>query len=900
MTHVPELEAIDYSRTWQLVENQALLLTSTNRLARHLSQKYAQHQLRSGKQAWESPGILPLSTWLARSLDRAQELKPRPMYLLDPEQEKTLWEEIIRESHSTPDLIMGTEIAESASQAWYIQHRHHIPDEEISSWDSPETRAYLDWSSSYLRTCQHENLMDSARLPGLIRDLAERGELEFPDHVVLAGFYELEPALRDLLLALQNQGTRLYHLEREQIPDLELHQAPLPDNEAEIREATWWARSILRENPEARIGIVVPGLEGMREKVLTTFEQVLHPEAALSPQESPERAFNISLGEPLSQQPLIRCALLLLDLLSSRKIEIRNLSAILRSPFIQGWDQEYPARAKLDLKLRENTTGQVPQSRLLSWMSRPDRSYYTPVLKSHLDQAQETGNQLPPFQSPAAWARDFSRLLEEAGWPLGRSLNSLEYQAFHSLGEVLTQLGRLGKVLPKISFFAALQRLKRLLSSRIFQPETREVPVQILGFFEIAGLDFDYLRILNLHSETLPAPARPNPLLPGPVQHKHSTPGASPQRELELARKLIQEFQRSAPWILFTYPRQELDRQLQPTPLLAEITTREQEPDAASSPGWSWEPAHLPGLEEIQDPYGAPLQERDLAGGTRVFKDQALCPFRGYAGHRLDISEPQEPMFGASPVLRGEMVHYSLMLAWQEISSWEELLEMQEQGSLAQMISGAVQMAVDHAAEQGVYFSPEFLRLERTRLESLLLGWLETETQREPFDIYALESRESISIGPLRIRVRLDRIDEIRDQGLIIMDYKTGAQMESLEKIWFGERILEPQLPIYAQAWPKQVAGLILAQVNPKKFSYTGLVRDQESRALCPDDKSKLKTPQDLDYPDLAELFGTWKERLKNISHEIRDGRGDVTPLENHEELACRYCGLKQLCRINE
>ena len=61
-------------------------------------------------------------------------------------------------------------------------------------------------------------------------------------------------------------------------------------------------------------------------------------------------------------------------------------------------------------------------------------------------------------------------------------------------------------------------RVKRLAAQTLFQPEAPDVPIQVLGVLESAGLEFDHLWVMGLTDEAWPIPARPNPFIPVALQ----------------------------------------------------------------------------------------------------------------------------------------------------------------------------------------------------------------------------------------------------------------------------------------------------------------------------------------------------------------------------------------------
>jgi RecB family exonuclease len=69
---------------------------------------------------------------------------------------------------------------------------------------------------------------------------------------------------------------------------------------------------------------------------------------------------------------------------------------------------------------------------------------------------------------------------------------------------------------------------------------------------------------------------------------------------------------------------------------------------------------------------------------------------------------------------------------------------------------------------------PRLRALEAQRLAELLATWLEVEATRSPFRVLAREERHRLDIEGLPVTVVVDRVDELGDGRLAIIDYKSG------------------------------------------------------------------------------------------------------------------------------
>ena len=180
--------------------------------------------------------------------------------------------------------------------------------------------------------------------------------------------------------------------------------------------------------------------------------------------------------------------------------------------------------------------------------------------------------------------------------------------------------------------------------------------------------------------------------------------------------------------------------------------------------------------------------------------------------------------------------------------------------------------------------SSPFRHLEQRRLEILIQEFLHLERLRRPFTVNRREDKQTVQVGGLTLSIRVDREDELEDGGLVLIDYKTGKIKTNG---WVGERLREPQLPLYATARGGKLAGVSLAAIRTGEVGFTAA---QEVAAL-----GKVK-PMKMDLATLAEERARWATALDQLAIEFRDGVARVDPLPR----ACDFCELKALCRIRD
>ena len=119
--------------------------------------------------------------------------------------------------------------------------------------------------------------------------------------------------------------------------------------------------------------------------------------------------------------------------------------------------------------------------------------------------------------------------------------------------------------------------------------------------------------------------------------------------------------------------------------IVSEVNTAWFPPTRWAGP-WQVEPAP-------EDP-SLPLETPETAGGTSLIRDQAACPFRAFARHRLNLLSLQPTVIGISASERGAFLHEALFRLWRQIESSDALTSLSseaEQNLIEEAVAGAMQ-----------------------------------------------------------------------------------------------------------------------------------------------------------------------------------------------------------------
>jgi probable DNA repair protein len=880
------------------------VITPNRRLCAALIRDFDAHQVASGLASWESADVLPFSAFVERFYEDAlySDFAASLPILLSGAEEQALWEEAIAASESGRDLLSGGSAAALAREAWQIAHEWNLAPRLKGYPANDDAKAFSEWAWRYEGITQRDRHTDRARLPETLLPHLAHTALRKPRTLVAYGFDALKPQQRDFLASLAATGVEVLACgPQPRVP--EARRVAFVSSKDEIHAAARWSRARLEANPKACIGVVVPDLARSLAAVRRIFSQTMEPGRPLEGGEIRVMPFNISLGEPLSSYPLVAAAFLALDAANGR-IEFLRASRLIRSPFIEGAESEAANRARIDAGLRKvsgATIGLAELRRAITKLTASDNRYRIPacpILSRRLADAERFArDHLVGSRRAAEWGKAISELLGIFGFPGERALDSFEYQTLQKFHELLAGFAALDRVAGRMRFVEACARLQRIAADTLFQPEVPEVPIQVLGILEAAGLEFDHLWVMGLTDEAWPIPARPNPLIPVALQRAAGVPESSGSSSLDLDRRITKGWLKAAGEVVLSHAQREEDRELVASPLIREVSE--------SSP----EELALPSYEALRDAIRRARREEHMpdsrapaipqsaasSGGTSVFGDQAACPFRAFARHRLDAEGLEAPPPGPDARDRGTLVHAMLAKVWTELKS-KERLDVISDPDLGALLAEAADTAIGRLQwSRPDALAGRFAKLEKERLAQLGRAWLEQERKRPAFEVAEIEKKQTVSLGGLTVNAKLDRLDRLRGGAHAILDYKTG---EASIAGWLGARPDEPQLPLYAVTSGTDVAAVAFARVRAgEKKPFRGIARN---KGLIPDvdTLAEQRLNAAKRYRSWDELLSGWRRELEALGREFASGEARVAPKDGLA--TCAYCEVKPFCRIYE
>ena len=766
--------------------------------------------------------------------------------------------------------------------------------------------------------------------------------VNLPQQIILYGFDELTPSIQHLLDCLKNLGVNISSLDL-QVEKNSAQRIEFINEQQELNSVARWAKEKITRQPDITLGIVVPNLTAQRSRIERVFMQEFEPQYIFPNQAQHATGFNISAGQPLAQVPIISIGLTALSCQAER-LDLYQLSALLRSPFV-GSTRELATRALWDVALHdvgelELTFQQFKtfiSERVVKLRPRHSRESENPFLDGNekLDPRLRGDDDAPLNEDqielsdfindrdsgspskmteikndfyqrlsdfdllrkqhkkvtryPSEWCSIFIEQLKAWGWPGDRQIDTLEYQQIQSWQETLDEFSGLDYVLDKIDHNKALDVLTLALQQTAFHAQTRSSPLQILGLLEAAGLPFDELWVIGLDDDTWPPAAKPNPLLPLSVQRELNLPQSSPEREFYFAQRLTRRLTQGSVNLFASSVTMKGDKQLSASPLISHFPLTDFSIDEITD--YEQDLFFSRNMETRLDYCGPRIVDLEsIRGGSQILKSQAICPFQAFARYRLHSSEIPSPAIGLSALERGNLLHKVMEIIWRILREQSKLLALSDEKLLA-LINKATTQALTDIRQKRVA-GHRFLQLETQRLSTQVLQWLQLEKQRKPFTVLFNEGRKTVKLEKMPIHIRYDRVDELENGSLFVLDYKTG---ETSIRDWTGNRPTEPQVPLYAIANSKRVAGAAFGQISTDKILFNGIAEDSD---IAPGLIDANELPK-MDLPgNWTDILQHWETVLSRLAREFLAGSAAVDP--KHPATSCRYCELHALCRIRE
>lgn len=862
-----------YAWLEKAVQDKSEIVTVSRRLARELGEKWAESQEAMGKTAWLTPRIVYIDDWLGQYVIDAGDSK-RPLGRLDRLRELILWEGAL--ARRIPDEILGfggivkqLSVARSIASGWLIPHS------KIKTGAcSPDEVLFAEALADYKEALRKGNWVDNAGLPEVISELFSAGKRIPPNSIVFAGFHRFNPALSMLLETLRSQSCRVTITGPANKSELVVAQEYLEEG-AEFRSAGAWAAEMLNENSRARIAIICPRLESKMQRVSGLVREGLLPGWQFGDQHH-RSVVNVGYGRRLIDFPAVGTAVLVLRWLRIG-IKGEEVSVLLRSNWIGG--DALGGRARLELYLRSLSDRDWDIGTLREVLMDRDESLDAIAFLQLLDKAYELSGVIDQLMTPHECIQLIDEFLNDIGWPGDAAPDSLDFQLNNRWRELLNELGKIEGITPRIRLRDAINRLESLAFDTIWQPETLSGSVQLLGPEQAAGMEFDGIWITGMDSSEWPPKAHPSSFISRDLQRSYGVSDATPADTLDFSEKLFLNLVNSSPECVLSWSRTRDGTEQNVSAMVAVLKAGEY--SGPEDPGWSTKSlAGTAQMQTIPEDAVPPITDMEkIWGGAYTVQRQKSEPFSGFVYGRLGVRHLEPFNKGLTPSLRGSIVHSALYHLLSDkpcrtdLEAWDESKQIRR-------INAAADTALDPYLQNADDVLKQIIRIEKDRLKILLANFLTSEMRRPEFKIVGVEANIHYTKFGVDLRFRVDRIDQLADGRMLIIDYKTGRTKTIISQ---KKEILEIQPVLYADALDADISGLLLLNVNSSGITPRGVGSGWDGAATAADWQDALGN-YISEADQLVEALSRGDARV-NIGETGTEGANPLALLSRISEL---------------
>ncbi len=789
------------------LRREGLVVTSSDRATRAL--QGAHHRLRraEGLSAWPTPKIVDWRTF-ARSAwdDRGMDGR----LLMNSTQELALWSDIIRDERQLQTALDASiqrlaSLAMEAHELLCFYSPAHLRVAARSGWDR-DAAAFSQWLASFNEACRKNNLLSAGRMPReLVTKLQSDPSARPP--LLATGFDRFLPIQREIFDAWGNWDQPA----SEDLVALMSFHAAL-DSQSELEACALWCNGQIASDPERRLLVITQDIASKRGEIERAFLRF----------SDHVPNFEFSLGIPLAQVSLARGGLLLLRWLYGA-IDEDELDWLIASGLTAG--QEESAALEVYMRVLRRKGLQRIQWTLQAFLDQPALSAKLPLswVQKMIGAQRQLRDSGARLRNPLEWADSVPHLLETMGWPGAQAQESVDFQAVRRWQQALDAAGSLGFDGRRIDWPEFLSVLDRTLSDTLYAPESLNAPIQIAGPAESAGLTADGIWFLGADEDSWPAVGSLHPLLPPEIQREADMPHTSPLRDWDLASAITKRLVNSAPVVHFSFARQTDDAETRPSRLVAKLAGRPRQLPAEMIPP----PPASPSATSFPDTSKVPFRQDKVHGGSSILTAQSQCPFKAFAVARLGAADWEPAEVGLTPQQRGQILHSVLRSIWsgppEGIRSLDDLKKL---GDRAKFVERHVQRTVREELPASALdrMPRRYLDLEEKRLAGLVTEWLAYESKRMQFSVAGTEVDHTIRLAGLTLKLRIDRIDRLNDDSLLVIDYKTS---DVSPRAWELPRPDDVQLPLYAGfALEERPGGLVFAKLRAHDWELVGNVAD--------------------------------------------------------------------------
>ncbi len=787
------------------MNSDTLYLTSTGRLARRLRHRFRMRCIDDGLRGWHPPQALSLNAWLQnRWAESWAERAPA-----SETYRTNLWYKLASEISPPTPFERDLGLCSLLDENYGIMVRHRLepasgfPSTPLVEWRREISRAFKERLAS-------EGFFHPAELPLLVSNAISTNAAVCPGKMSLSGFESPAPIERDLFSLLEKKAHVEFCEAHGGKPE-ELMAVALPSPEQEVRYLVHCLAKDARSLPLHRIGVIAPDLQACANTLEEELTEVLGDNPSQGSQ-----WFNITLGKSLHDSPLVKAALLPLILLTGKEGRDIFISLLL-SPYYGCWQGHRQAIARADRVWRQRSID-AGLDNMITSLTRRDSTLLEKILAGGARNILTFCENRPKKREEIAfWITKMTKLWSDLGFPV--ISDEKDTLAWRHLKNILNDMqATLSK--ERMTAQEFLSWCTHVVSRQTtHRSASEEAGIQIMGLIESRELDFEKIYVLDMNDRSLPQPVRPLPFLD--TSERRVVQGGSAQSQYNFAEKAFSGILGSAPRVTLLRAEQKDSKLLSPSPFWPGSEIKEsidiwREP----GPAWlraPWLQSSFQGLNEADGRDMITDFRQQIASGDlhpdpdcvpQVLSPSDMeravtCPYIFFVSRILKIEELERVQQGVSPKERGIRLHRILASFTKGARNSDPGL-FSDREAVLELLTRCVDKEFRDVEREPHWQVERKLLMDsgESVAPGLLIAWLDEEIgyRQDGWQCIAEEAGFtdlSDSSWPFSLRGRIDRIDYLKDRGIVCWDYKTGNIPTASAII---HQFTAPQLPLYLLA----------------------------------------------------------------------------------------------------
>lgn len=847
------------------------------------------------KQSKNSPLKIPkietLDIWLANAYQDylLEEIIHEELYLLNGIEEKIIWEKIIRndlEKRQDNTVTDITNIAQQAINANRIISTYDIDETELQqNITYKEPKYFFDWRQSFKKECVEKSLATKYDFINIFTNLLQEKEIIKDEKILFINLDTNKKSHQKLFNQLKEGNIVKNDLDENRLKGHIKHKG-YQNFEHEISAVVAWIKDKLSKN-QKKLLIMSPALERFQIKLQNEIDRNIQPIIFKDIQS--ESITNSSLKRPLSAEPIIRAALILIKLNEEKLIPIKEICEIL---LFNNWidTTTFISRQYLAHQISGTKKQFISLFDLQDLLKKPlymSQNEDHKILQATFNIIQNNRKSWHKKQKAYYWGTLITQYLKRLNFGKINSLLYFENNNLKYFFKVINYINSSKIISQNLTLNEYYTYLEYYLENFIPSQPNEDVFIDIYGFYENPTNEYDAIWLMNMNDNFWPNKEGFNPFLSKKLQDKYNLFNDAYNkyiysRKIERLSKLTSE-------LTISFALKDND-----TLLSASLY----EPDLVKIfPFKEKKPSSLITNQHFIDDYQTTpikvVNEIMIKNGRACLENQNKCPAWAFYANRLGCSIYEaDDQHEVSRSAEGMLTHRALELFWQKFKSLDSLLSMDE-FTLEAEIYNCISISLKEFASDHDEIDSRLLFMQRKHLENLLLRWLSEEKKRPKFSINNLEMWAEVKVNKIKFKVRIDRVDNIHEKYHLLIDYKTSKQ-PTTRKALFSDDLTDLQIPIYACFVPiDNLNGVAIGHMNRDKINLYGIT-SQNVEIITKQLSSKIDHPNINNWENLLSL---WQKRLEKLAEQYLSG--DV-PVTFNEKIDFTYCDILPLLRLAE